>query len=193
MSHESIRNTFRKIKNSIKDPRAGTTVVEAPSEDGTWQVITEKQEIEFQCIKENIRRLTQASLTPTMLQSQIDIFGCKADTPIASDILQGTPTTIEGIHPSIQNMLPYLQTPISISQLPPIRHDITTSEYVRLWKRNREYTSTGISGLHFGHFQASCEDTWLCNIDKTLLEITFNTGYTLKRWYKGIDVMIPKK
>ena len=33
LSHESVRNTFRKIKNSIKDPRSGTTVVEAPMND----------------------------------------------------------------------------------------------------------------------------------------------------------------
>jgi Reverse transcriptase (RNA-dependent DNA polymerase) len=193
LSHEAIRNTFRKIKTSIKDPRSSTTVVEAQANDGSWQVVTDKQEIENQCIQENIRRLTQASTTPTMLQSQIDIFGSKADTQRAEEILKGELVNTEGVHPSIQKMAPYLTTPTAITQLPPIRHDITTTEYVRMWKRNREYTSTGTSGLHFGHFQASCEDTQLCSFDKRLLEITLHTGYTLQRWYKGIDVMIPKK
>jgi hypothetical protein len=47
--------------------------------------------------------------------------------------------------------------------------------------------------LHFGHFKASCKDIKLMNMDKWFIEVSLQTGYSLKRWKTGIDVMIPKK
>ena len=66
-------------------------------------------------------------------------------------------------------------------------------EYRWMWHRGREFTSCGISGLHFGHFQASSNDPEIGAMDKWFIEVALRTGYSLQRWRKGIDVMIPKK
>jgi hypothetical protein len=47
--------------------------------------------------------------------------------------------------------------------------------------------------MHFGHFQASCNDVDLCSMDRWMAEMSLKTGYPLCRWKQGIDVMIPKK
>jgi Reverse transcriptase (RNA-dependent DNA polymerase) len=60
-------------------------------------------------------------------------------------------------------------------------------------KKSKEYTSSGRSGIHFGHFKAGCDDDEICNFDKWFLEISMSTGYLYARWHQGIDVMIPKK
>ena len=62
-----------------------------------------------------------------------------------------------------------------------------------MWHRSREFTSCGISGLHFGHFQASSNDFDIGTMDKWFIEVALRTGYSLRRWRIGIDVMIPKK
>lgn len=70
---------------------------------------------------------------------------------------------------------------------------VSTEEYIYTWSRCKEYTSSGVSGLHFGYFKASCLDDTLVDIDRRFIEIPLSTGYSLSRWKKGIDVMIPKK
>jgi Reverse transcriptase (RNA-dependent DNA polymerase) len=191
--HENIRNTFRKIKFSIKATRNGVTTVEAPTSNNRWKMITEKKEIELCCIQENIKRMTQAKDTPTMREDQIQLLGLKADTMLAQEILEGNIQDTTDIHPDIINMIPFLSKPTAIQELPSISVHITQEEYKWAWKKSREYTSCGCSGLHFGHFKASSEDDYLCNLDKWFIETALQTGQTLNRWNKGIDVMIPKK
>jgi hypothetical protein len=62
-----------------------------------------------------------------------------------------------------------------------------------LGEKSKEYTSSGSSGIHFGHFKAGCEDLEISMFDKWFLELSMATGYSLERWHRGIDVMIPKK
>jgi hypothetical protein len=62
-----------------------------------------------------------------------------------------------------------------------------------MWKRSKEHTSCGRSGVHFRHFQASCHNPKLCDLDRWFVETTMITGYSLNRWKQGKDVMIPKK
>ena len=191
--HESIRSMFRKIKFAVKDPRNGVTIIEVPNNQGEWETVTNKDSIERHCIHENIRRSTQAVNTPTMQKEQLTLLGWKAQTPLAQQILQGTIFDFTDIHDDIKDLIPFLSTPDKVKEQMPIRHDITTEEYKWRWRKSREYTSCGHSGIHFGHFVASCANPELCALDKWFMEISLNTGNSLNRWYKGIDVMIPKK
>jgi hypothetical protein len=59
--------------------------------------------------------------------------------------------------------------------------------------KSKEYTSSGTSKLHFGHFKASCNVTQLLNLDKWFIELLLRLDCSLKRWHRVIDVMIPKK
>jgi hypothetical protein len=89
-------------------------------------------------------------------------------------------------------MPPYYRKHERIRQIQQTR-ELSADEYKYMWQRSKEYTSTGISRLHFGHFKASCTNNKLCSQDNWFINLTLLTGYNLKRWQKGIDVMIPKK
>ena len=193
LTYESIRQTFRKIRFAITEGRAGVTMIEAKDDMGLWQVVTEKTAIEMHCIQENIERFTQAKGAPTMQEDQINLLGWQADTNTAQQILDRTLSTDPNIHPAIIDMIPYLTTPKAIKDSDSINESITNEEFIRRWQRSREYTSTGLSGMHFGHFQASCNDADLCFMDRWMAETSLKTGYPLCRWKQGIDVMIPKK
>jgi Reverse transcriptase (RNA-dependent DNA polymerase) len=167
--------------------------VERQTSNGEWEVCTQKVDIEQECIKENIRRFTQANNTPPLLQTQVDLLGWKADTQTALDILQGKENLPEELHENLKNMAPFWKIPGEINNMEPIDCTLSLEEYKYQWKKCKEYTSTGTSGIHFGHFQASCEIETLSRLDCWMAETSLKTGYSLKRWYKGIDVMIPKK
>lgn len=66
-------------------------------------------------------------------------------------------------------------------------------QYISGWSKAKERTSSGTSGLHFGHFKANSLMTETVDIDLKLLQITIMLGYSLIRWRSAVDVMIPKK
>ena len=94
--------------------------MEAPNGQGEWIPITEKTKIEQCCMDENIRKSTQASLSPTMQRDQRQLLGWKAQTIRAQQIIDGTIEDTSGIHPDIIELIPYLRKPIQIQQNGPI-------------------------------------------------------------------------
>jgi hypothetical protein len=144
-------------------------------------------------MNENIRRFTQANVTPPLLPETIAALGWTADTQLSQDILSGNDTTTIDVHPGIHRLIPYLSTPQEIISKGPISLHITREEYKHSWKRTREFTTTGRSGLHFGHMKASCQDEQTSDTDRLFLMISLESGYSLRRWHQGIDFCIPKK
>ena len=63
---------------------------------------------------------------------------------------------------------------------------------MRGWRKAREFTATGHSGLTFLHFMAATHDPLLASFDVTMANIPYATGYSPLRWQTGTDVMIPK-
>jgi hypothetical protein len=187
--HEEQRAVARKIKSILGQHRSGVSAVEYQNAQGGWEVTVEKHKIEEECMQENIRRFTQANNSPSLKQDQVELLGWTADTETASLILQGeqTPTALDQ---AISRLAPFLKTPDGMT---PISTNITRDEYNYYWTRCREYTSTGTSGLHFGHFLASSRDLEIGEIDRWVLETNFHHSFIPHRWKHGIDVMIPKK
>ena len=56
-----------------------------------------------------------------------------------------------------------------------------------------EFTSSGPSGLHFGHFQANAQQPTLASVDAALSRIPTLSGYVPIRWTQGLNVMLEKK
>ena len=69
---------------------------------------------------------------------------------------------------------------------------VSTEDHVASWKRTKEYTSSGISGLHFGMFKAQCKDVDLAAFDVSRRSIMYSTGSYYPRWNTGVDVMLLK-
>jgi hypothetical protein len=97
------------------------------------------------------------------------------------------------LHPCLQRLSPYLTRPLAIQESGEISTDITSDEYAYSWHRTRECTTSGKSGIHFGHMKASCLHPTLAETDCLFLEISLKSGYTLNRWKQCIDLCIPKK
>ncbi len=192
MLHESQRAVSRKLKYTLGKMRQGVSAVEVMNANGEWEVTTKKGEVEQECMRENIRRFTQANNSPSLRDDQVQILGWMGDTNEAVSILEGGPLP-HNLDPLLARLTPYLKRPNNTSNEYTIPTDILKADYEHAWKRCREFTSTGTSGLHFGHFQASINDITLLELDRRLLEISFQTGHIMKRWKQGIDVMIPKK
>jgi Reverse transcriptase (RNA-dependent DNA polymerase) len=188
---EAQRQLSRRLKFLNSSKKAMLLQVEVPDADGDWSMKDKKADIELGCMEENERRFTQASNTPSLLPSSIDLLGWTGDTNFSTQVLQGS-ANIALAHPSLQPILPYFSTPPATS-LASIATTISPEEYFCGWQRAREYTTCGKLGLHFGHFKASCQHNKLLELDRMLTEIPLRTGYSFPRWQTGIDFCIPKK
>jgi len=76
--------------------------------------------------------------------------------------------------------------------LPPKQSYITTEENTQAWKKAKERTSAGISGLHFGMFKAQATRKHLSALDTSIQSLAHSTGFTYRRWQFGIDVQLLK-
>jgi hypothetical protein len=191
--HESQRQLSRKIKFTLGRQRHGVSAIEFQNQQGHWEISTDKQTIENECMNENIRRFTQALDTPSLQPTQIDLIGWNADTITATSILEGTDNLPPELDESLQRLAPFLAYPPNMSSANIFSDKIPMNDYSHHWSRCREFTSTGVSGLHYGHFIASLSDSMMSELDRSLLEVSLQTGLAPKRWKRGIDVMIPKK
>jgi hypothetical protein len=62
-------------------------------------------------------------------------------------------------------LLGHMGYPVGMNSTNCIPTRITNEEHALSWKRAKEYTSAGISGLHFGMFKAQAEDVAVVQFD----------------------------
>jgi hypothetical protein len=80
----------------------------------------------------------------------------------------------------------------SVAAAPPMKIVFSIEDHIKGWRKAREFTATGPSGLTFSHFIAATYDPLLASFDATMANIQYATGYSPIRWQSGTDVMILK-
>ena len=122
-----------------------------------------------------------------------DDIGYLGNTPQSQAILNGTYIPLPGLSDGAVRFIQQLRTPPSITQEGPMPNSISTESYQYYWKKTKEQTSSGVSGLHFGHYKAGLWSTKLWQLEHSLTNIPNRTSYSPERWWKCVDVMLLKK
>ena len=188
-NREEMRRTSNRIKNALKPfkPRGVTKIVVNGEEITTHEGIVEGFKADA------IKRGSQTEDTPFMTEPLLSEFGYKADNSNAEKVLEGTyvppPTTDE----YAIKLLPHLQRPAGIKKQGPIKSDISKKEYIKAWKTKREYTGSGPSGLHYGHFKAMAWNDNSASLHTDMINIPLTTGYSPERWRLADDHLEQKK
>ena len=160
---------------------------------GESTVRTEIEEILRSVNKEKIRA---SDNTPFMQELLSAAFGFLNDTPATDEVLMGTYVPPPGTDAYSRILLQMLKFPDAVfkGNIPfrPCTH-ISTEDHIAGWKRAKEKTSAGISGLHFGMFKAHIQRWKLAAMDASMRSVAYTTGFSYKRWKKGIDVQLLKR
>jgi len=104
-------------------------------------------------------------------------------------VLQGTFMCPTGTNPMTQRFIAALARPPGISTIQKRGIDKITAG----WKKAREATSSSPSGVHFGHYMAGTFNPTIAVFNARLANLGFTTGYSLKRWKKGLNVLLEKQ
>ena len=141
----------------------------------------------------NSRRFSQtSSSTPFMTSPLLEDFGYLAQGPATSAVLDGSSVPPPGTDICAQKLIRELKMDAAVAEAPPMNAVFSTKQHSRKWKKAREFTATGLSGLTFSHFIAAACDPLLASFDATMANIPHATGCSPLRWQTGTDVMIPK-
>ena len=194
VQQEQQRRDARQIRRVMgKLHSGGLLLVEAPTTDGSWVELTSPTDIATACLQENERRFRQANDTPFMQPPLSEIVGHLGVGHTANNILRGTFVPPVGSDVYAVKLIRHLRMNEEVAQAPPMSTIITTEDHCDGWRRVRERTSSGPSGLHFGHFKAGTTHPLIADFEATMANIPFATGYSPSRWQKGTDVELVKK
>jgi hypothetical protein len=116
----------------------------------------------------------------------------KEQTIAHDQVLQGTYIPPTGCNRATELLIQGLQRPRKQVTFHP-RTVISTEDHCRGWKKQKEKTAGGMSGLHFGHYKAPTQVWLLAEFDASLRSVAYTTGYSFARWKKGLDVQLLKK
>jgi hypothetical protein len=131
--------------------------------------------------------------TPPMSEPLLSDLGYLADTSAAEEILQGTYVCPPGTDEYTQDFLLFLQRSPNVNALDQIDTSFTREDFQAYWKKSNERTSSSISTLHFVHYKTAIKNDKLSELHTVSINIALNSSYSLKRWQKGLTVMLEKK
>ena len=120
-----------------------------------------------------------------------ELLGFDGNTPSGREILQGTFVAPEGTNQHTLELFAQLKNAELLTPKP--KAIITCAEFRCGWKKMKERTSAGISGLHFGHMKSCSADRTLSEFESSLCHIPFTTSYSPDSWKTNVSVMIKKR
>jgi hypothetical protein len=189
---EQQRSSTRKIKYTLgKVQGGGVTRIEVINDNGGIDEIITKEGIEKACMLENDLKFQQTSNTPMMKGALAQDLGYDGLTASGTAILKGTYLYPPDTGKCTQEFLQHLQLVRTDQPNPTAR--ITPTMFQEGWKKMKEQTSAGISGLHFGHFKSCALNDFLTEYESCLSHIPFASGFSPSPWQYGVNVMIRKK
>jgi len=149
-----------------------------------------KTELENLCLAEAGRRFTQAATTPFLRAPLLEIFTeANLATKAFDQVLEGTFVCPEGVDEVTQRLIRALSCPVGMTTIQPRQ----LGEITDGWRKARESTSSSPSSIHFGHYMAGTFNPMIAVFNARLANLGFTTGYSLKRWRTGLNVMLEKQ
>jgi len=189
---EKMRNISRMVKYTLgtQETRKGLTqVAEAGVEGRTGTTYSDKKSVEKACLAEAGRRFTQANQTPFLTGPLLRDFGeLGVDRTAFKAVLAGTYTPPPGCAPLTVKLLHALRRP---ADLPDIQLG-GEEEFSQGWRKAREQTASLPSKLHFGHYMAGTFNPTIAILTAKMAELLLSQGISLKRWKKGLNVLLEK-
>lgn len=174
-AHAQQRLAPRRIRSITKPPRQRRIAQIQISVHQGWDAVTSKADIELGCLNEAQSRFTQSKDAPLLREPLLSEVGKQGFRPAVPDILNGTYAPPPRTDRCTAAFLDELS---SIPNTPTLLTGTHAPEYQSGWKKMKERTSSGPSGLHFGHVKACMMDNDLADFQSSLSNMSFATGYS---------------
>ncbi len=151
--------------------------------------ITEGAErLETACLEEAGQRFTQAKDTPFLMEPLRSIFGQGVEAEAFQEVLNGIFIFLPETNPYMARLLSSLkQHPGAYTTM------CTIQDQISRWQKARETMASSMSSAHIGHYMARTFNPEIALLNATMADILLVSGYSPRRWQKGLNVMQQKQ
>ena len=140
----------------------------------------------------NSSKYQQCDNSPFLQEPLLSEFGYFGNFANTEAVLEGTYVPPPGTDYYASLLIQHMKRPPGMPPEPQCPLFVSTDDHVASWKRTKEYTSSGISGLHFGMYKAQSKDPEIAAYDASRRSVMYCTGSYYPRWNTGVDVMLLK-
>jgi hypothetical protein len=194
MRKEAKQRQWKSIRNTIH-PQRGSAVARltVKSDTGEETLYATREGVERQASRAIAERYKKARTAPILKDKRLFTdFGYTANTPAASQVLEGTYNFPEGMDFYTKLLLQEAHLMYQKMTRFEIEDIVSTKEFQLYWRRANENVQSSASGIHFGHLKAAGFDKFLASIYAAKLSLASKSGIPLKRWETGLTILLEK-
>jgi hypothetical protein len=215
LQSEASKNTFARhgyvmtkqktgsIENlTIPIPKYADT--EKETEKAGWATIDDEETVFALLLRKNAQQLMRSSTSPFAAGSIVDACGIDGNKHFTQKLLDGTISDYEinrltkdseGSKEELNAFIRALAKPRNTigTFLPDFEWEYGIKEFCATFRRTRESTSCGPSGLNMSYWKAVSEDDDIARVHSLLIEKAFRHGFSYPRWQESWHCMLQKK
>jgi hypothetical protein len=177
----------------VKDPQCQSVLKVQQVINGEVQEFREQDEIEQAIQRECKVRFTLAHSAPIMSTLLGERLCYLSDKETARQIITGTYDIPDKLNRATEMILEEIgRMGVRIVNEEGAEIEITPEDFKQFWKRVKEFTSSSMSGIHYGHYKAASLDQFSTNLLTQQLTIIARSGVPPESWSVGLQVMLEK-
>jgi hypothetical protein len=167
----------------------------APNSDGEWKEVAQKDDIEKALCDENEQRFNQARCTTFLQPPLFDTVRAMGFNQGAVEILNRRYIIPEGTEYWAAKLIPQLarHQAVIAGSATVLQQVVSLDSHCQGWKKAKEFTSAGPSGIMFAQFKAGALDPIIADLEAKMTSIPYQFGISPARWQKGTNVMLEKQ
>ena len=190
-------------------PKPGISKSEEDSkkniEEIKWEIVNKEEEVYFHLLNQNMKQLMKSKHSPFAMGKLAQECGQEGEGELTQQILnnkipQETLNTIiqqtrRGIRGELKDFIKALAYPKQKDGRPmeEFKWKFGKEEYQQLFKKTRESTACGPSGLHMSHWKACAEEEDLSEVNTFFIFAAFKLGFSYERWQNSWHCMLQKE
>jgi hypothetical protein len=181
------------IQRTVKDPHSPSVLKVQRVVEGETKEYTVQEDVEQAIQRECKVRFLLAHSAPIMTSLLGERIRYLSDELLAKAIITGTyniPTDLDPATAMILKEIGKLGMKIVNSKNNEII--ITPEDVKRFWKKVNKFTSSSMSGVHYGHYKAAIKDPQSTNVLALQLTVIARSGIPPESWSVGLQVILEK-
>jgi hypothetical protein len=181
------------IKRMVKDPQSPSVLQVQRVVSGEVKEYVVQEDVEQAIQKECEVRFSLAHSTPIMTTLLRERLHYLLDETLARSIITGTYDIPSDMDPATKLILKEIgRLGMKIVNGESSKIVITPEDFKRFWRKVKEFTSSSMSGVHYGHYKAAIQDVLSTEILAQQLTVIVRSGIPPENWSTGLQVMLEK-
>jgi hypothetical protein len=215
MQAEASKKTFERHGSVMKEQKKGSienltipvpryALTELESNKVGWETIDDEEMVFSLLLQKNAQQLMQSSESPFSHGPLVEDCGIDGNGKLVRRLLEGTLSdydvrrysasssdSVEELHAFIRALAKPNKS--NGTRILDFDWEYGIKEFRATFRRTRESTSCGPSGLNMSYWKAVSEDNDIARVHSFLIEKAFRHGFSYSRWQESWHCMLKKK